>query len=97
MVQLDGEERSYLLWGSVFFSALSIAYLCSTLEVDIDTSTNYRQLFSRVHGYMPADLLRRGHSRVGIWCELRAGMQDRLYAESYPFSSMRCRQLDHDC
>jgi hypothetical protein len=55
LVQLEYKDRSTLLWGSLMFSALSVSYLVSTFEVDIDTSVNYRALFARFHGYMPDD------------------------------------------
>ena len=64
LVQLDQADRTPLLWGSLAFSALSIAYLVAVFEVDIDTDTNYRQLFEKVHGYILAE--RKGIIVAGI-------------------------------
>ena len=50
LVQLKDLDRGYLLWWSLLFSALSVSFIASVLEIDIDTSSDYRQLFERVHG-----------------------------------------------
>ena len=66
LVQLEGDDRSYLLWGSLLFSALSISYLAAVGEQDIDTSLNYRKLFARVHGYMSNDKSKKQAIVFGI-------------------------------
>ena len=64
LTQLHQSDQTPLLWGSLAFSALSIAYLVAVFEVDIDKDTNYRQLFKKVHGYIVAE--RRGIIVAGI-------------------------------
>ena len=52
-MQLADNDRSYLLWGSILFSALSVSYLVAVTELDLDKS-EYRKLYSRVYGYIPS-------------------------------------------
>ena len=66
LVQLEENDRSYLLWGSLLFSALSVSYLAGISESDIDTSLNYRKLFARVHGYMSNDKSEKKAIEFGI-------------------------------
>ena len=58
LLQLEEDNRSPLLWGSLLFSALSVAYLVAVTELDLDQS-EHRKLYARIHGYMPSKKARR--------------------------------------
>ena len=78
LVQLKDSERGYLLWFSLLFSGLSIAFVVVVLEYDIDTSS-YRQLFSRVHGYWPnTSRIRKMALASGIACFVMGYLGSRM-------------------
>ena len=78
LVQLKQSERGNLLWFSLLFSGLSIAFVIVVFEYDIDTSS-YRQLFSRVHGYWPnTSRIRKVALAFGIACFVMGHLGSRM-------------------
>ena len=80
IVRLDPSDRSTLMWASLIFSALSVAYMAMIFERDIDTSANYRKLFVKVHGYFPSSKLRKNMVALGIFLFISGFMTSKLIA-----------------
>ena len=53
--QLDPGDQSWAMVASIVGCIVSIAYLATTTEHGVDTSTQYRTNYPIVHGYIPTE------------------------------------------
>ena len=67
ILSIPDTDRTYAMWGSIVGSALSIAYMACTSEIEADMSRYWRKTLGLVHGYLDeTNFFRRAMCTGGI-------------------------------